>query len=568
MVSFDDAANLGVRTIEATHKVNGKYYKWFLFAGLGLSAYVYSLDGTTTYNYLAFATSSFGHHSLISTIQVAQSIIIAVGKPVIAKFADVRSRGSAYLLALIFYAIGYIVIASAGNTATIAGGIIIYAVGLQLLMQIIIADITTLKWRGLVSSLVSTPFIINAFVGSNISTSILTHSTWRWGYGMFAILVPAALSPLIVTLLWAERRARKSGLITKPDSLPFIRAVMDFTDRLDLFGLVLLGISVTLILLPLTLSQTAEGHWRNASIIAMIIIGGCLLPFFAFWEVKFARYPVIPKRFLSNRTIVLAAFIGAFDFISFYLTYTYLFSFILVVKPWTLLNATYFSQTQSVALTFFGILCGLMMRFVHRYKYILSIGLTIRLIGCGLMIHSRGANASDAEIVWSQLLQGIGGGIAAVASQVGAQASVTHSDVAMATAVVLLITEIGGSIGSSIAGALWMNIMPARMAKHLPFLSQNEQAELFGSIVSVTQYPRGNPIREGVIQAYDDVMRTMTITATVIAVIPLLLSLFMTNYYLGDSQNAVEQNDLRDMDSREGDKDNYPIDLDTTVAKK
>lgn len=63
-------------------------------------------------------------------------------------------------------------------------------------------------------------------------------------------------------------------------------------------------------------------------------------------------------------------------------------------------------------------------------------------------------------------------------------------------------------------------------------------------------------------------MRTMTITATVIAVIPLLLSLFMSNYYLGDSQNAVEENDLRDMDSREGDKDNYPIDLDTIVAKK
>lgn len=66
------------------------------------------------------------------------------------------------------------------------------------------------------------------------------------------------------------------------------------------------------------------------------------------------------------------------------------------------------------------------------------------------MIHSRGANASDAEIVWSQLLQGIGGGFAAVASQVGAQASVPHVDVGMATAVVLLITEIGGAIGSAI----------------------------------------------------------------------------------------------------------------------
>ena len=70
------------------------------------------------------------------------------------------------------------------------------------------------------------------------------------------------------------------------------------------------------------------------------------------------------------------------------------------------------------------------------------------------MIHSRGANASDAEVVWSQLLQGIGGGFAAIASQVGAQASVKHVDVAMVTAVVLLVTEIGGAIGSAIGTCL------------------------------------------------------------------------------------------------------------------
>ena len=66
------------------------------------------------------------------------------------------------------------------------------------------------------------------------------------------------------------------------------------------------------------------------------------------------------------------------------------------------------------------------------------------------MIHSRGANASDAEVVWSQLLQGIGGGFSAVSLQVSAQASVPHADVAMVTAVVLLITEIGGAIGTAI----------------------------------------------------------------------------------------------------------------------
>lgn len=66
------------------------------------------------------------------------------------------------------------------------------------------------------------------------------------------------------------------------------------------------------------------------------------------------------------------------------------------------------------------------------------------------MIHSRGANGSDAELVWTQILQGIGGGFAATCIQVGAQASVTHADVAIVTAVVLLWTEVGGAVGSAI----------------------------------------------------------------------------------------------------------------------
>lgn len=69
--------------------------------------------------------------------------------------------------------------------------------------------------------------------------------------------------------------------------------------------------------------------------------------------------------------------------------------------------------------------------------------------GVAMMIRSRGANGSDAEIVLTQILQGFGGGLAAITSQVGAQASVPHADVAMITALILLFTEIGGAVGSA-----------------------------------------------------------------------------------------------------------------------
>lgn len=80
---------------------------------------------------------------------------------------------------------------------------------------------------------------------------------------MFAILVPAALSPLILTLVWAERKAKKLELVKNTESQPVFRQIVDAANKLDLFGLILLGTSVTLILLPLTLSQTAKGHWKN-----------------------------------------------------------------------------------------------------------------------------------------------------------------------------------------------------------------------------------------------------------------------------------------------------------------
>jgi len=230
--------------------------------------------------------------------------------------------------------------------------------------------------------------------------------------------------------------------------------------------------------------------------------------------------------------------------ISFYLSYTFLYSFIVVVKPWTPVNINYFSMTQTIALTVFGITAGAIMRYTRRVKLLLIIGLAIRLIGAGLMIHSRGANASDAEIVMSQILQGLGGGFAAISSQVIAQAGVPHSDTATVTAVVLLVTEIGGAVGNAMSGAIWSDFMPGLLAKELPFLDEATRTQLFASLYTVAANPRGDPVREGVIRAYDAVMFKLVLAAFIFAIPPFILAFLVPNFYLGDHQNAVEGKDL------------------------
>ncbi|KAH8079829.1 drug:h+ antiporter [Cristinia sonorae] len=556
----DQEAHFGVKKVQAAERVYGKYYKYFLFVGLGFVCYAYTLENLTTYAYLAFATSNFNDHSLISTIQVARSIIVACGIPVVGKIADVTSRGAAFIVSVLLYVVGYVIVASAKNIGTVGGGIVLSApgqIGLRMLTHIIIADITTLKWRALATCFLETPYLINTFVGSNISSAILKKSGWRWGYGMFCVLVPVAISPLLVTLLWAEHKARKLGLVEKairradpnyvlPEKEAFsIQRAIKFLSHLDIVGLILLGTSVALILLPLTLSETAKRGWNNPSIIAMLVIGVVLMPVFFLYETRFAKTPAVPLRFIVNKGVAAATWINFFDNLTVELTSTYLLSYVLVVKPWGMVNSQYFVHAQSLAMVVFGLVAGVYMRIAHRYKAILIVGLFIRLLGVGLMIHSRGANASDGEIVMAQLIQGIGGGFTAAGTTLSAQGSVPHADVAMVTCFMALFIEIGRAIGGSIAGAIWTNTMPENLFKYLPDVPASQRAQLFGNIMSAMRLPPGSPIRNGVIAAYGDTMKIILIVATCVSVIPIFLSYLLPNFYLGDTHNAVEGVDLK-----------------------
>jgi len=136
----------------------------------------------------------------------------------------------------------------------------------------------------------------------------------------------------------------------------------------------------------------------------------------------------------------------------------------------------------------------------------LLIGLLIRLLGVILMLHARSENGSVYSLVLCQILQGMGGGFAAISTQVSAQAAVAHVDVATVTAMVLLLTEVGNSVGSAVATGIWAEYMPRELAAHVPTTNQTLLNELYGSITDIALYPVNDPIRIGAIEAYQAVM--------------------------------------------------------------
>lgn len=314
-------------------------------------AFTTSLEGQTTGTVSYIATSELGYHSLIATVYVVQGIVngnlthlpsplflfslfvlfgvvcsyssdSAVIKPPMAKIADVFGRLEAFCISILLYVLGYIQQATAQNIQTFASAQIFYSAGftgLQILQQIFIADTSDLVNRALFSALPDLPFLVTTWVGPLIGDDILAVTTWRWAYGMWAIILPVTFVPLALTLFTNGRKAKKLGLVPPPRK-HFQNGVLASAKKLvldlDLGGIILLSAAFALILLPLTLAATASGGWNNGGIIAMIVIGFVVLFVFPAWEAssRLAPHPLIPLNLLRSRTFCAGCAVGFFYF--------------------------------------------------------------------------------------------------------------------------------------------------------------------------------------------------------------------------------------------------------------
>ncbi|KAJ1022305.1 hypothetical protein NDA13_005216 [Ustilago tritici] len=533
---------IGVLAAEAGRSVAG-WTLWVGILGIALVAYIAGLDNNTMYAWQTSATTEFNDYGAYTSVTVVQAVLIAVGKFPIAKLADVFGRAQAYLISVLFWIIGFIIVAISQTTRDLAGGTVLYAIGntgVQIMQQIVLADCISTKWRGVSIGLVSLPYVINFAVAPKI-TAKLQAANWRWGPGFFSICAPVAAISIILTLVINQRRAKAKGLIPAHPykSMPFMTAVWTFLVDIDALGLFLICGGFLMFLLPLNLAKLQTNGWQTGWIIAMLVLGGIMIIAFCVWEV-FAPKPILNRRWRLNKEVHFATAIGFFDFFSFYSSWVPAYAWSMIVMDYGSEDALYFSNTQSLCLTVFGVAAGFISLGAKNYKWVLVAGAAIRMLGIGLMFKYRAAGSSNVQAVFPQVLQGLGGGFLGITLQVAAQVSVRHQDVATVTAYFLLLTEIGGACGNAVVGAVQTNTFPGYLDKHLPMLDAATRAKIFASPFSYANvYPMGSPERIGLINAYNDYMHNLLIVAIVLSVPPLVIGLFIKDRKLNDKQNCV-----------------------------
>ncbi|OJD35025.1 siderophore iron transporter mirc [Diplodia corticola] len=535
--SLDPTAQAGMQRIDA---VSAAWSKWSLlcaYAGLGLLACATSLEQQTVNLLMPFATSSFGAHSLLSTVSVVQAIVNSIIKPPMGKIADAFGRFESFTFAVVLYTIGYIQQAASNSINTYASAQIFYAAGSQgllVLQQIFVADTTDLLDRALFSTIPDLPFLATIWIGPEVAGTILPN--WRWGYGMWAIVLPAAFSPLALSLLLYQRRASKMSILLpspfKGKNVFFVLKSLWY--ELDFFGFLLLTAAISLVLIPLTIATRQSDGWESGMIVAMLVVGNICLVGFVLWESseRLAPKAFFPRDLFKDRTVLAGTSIAFFYFMAYYLSvYPYYSSYLMIVQNKGVIAAGRITQAFTFASTVSSVVVSLVIRLTGRYKYFITFGACIYMMGLGLMYRYRVGGASTAALVGCQIVTGFGGGMLVVPAQLGVQASASHEQVTTATVVFLTMLEIGGAVGNAISGAIWTNSVPGKLERLLPEAIRDQASLIYGNVtLASTGWAMGTPERMAINRAYDESMR-MLLTVAVCVAAPLVpLSLAMKNH--------------------------------------
>lgn len=183
--------------------------------------FVNALQSSVVNNLTPYITSGFEEHSLLTSIYIVTNSMCAALYIPVAKMLDIWGRAEGFCVMVGLATIGLILSATTTNLPTFCAAQVFYSVGfggMIYCVDVITADTSSLKHRGLAFAFTASPYMITAFAGPKAAETFYEKVNWRWGVGCFAIILPFVAAPLFVVLKLNLRKAKGKGLLARESS--------------------------------------------------------------------------------------------------------------------------------------------------------------------------------------------------------------------------------------------------------------------------------------------------------------------------------------------------------------
>lgn len=381
-------------------------------------------------------------------------LAVVVMQPIYTSVSDVLGRKIPLYAAIVLFAVGSVVFATAQSMVVVILGRVLQGLGgggLDVLQEIIVADITSLKERPLYLGLLAIPMAIGTILGPIAGALFSQFVSWRW-IGWVNLPAMGVASSLTFFLR------------LKPIDQSF-RAKLA---RLDWLGIILFAAGSVCVSLPL--SWAGEAYpWSSWITITPLTTGVAVLVVFGFYETSPVE-PVFPRRIFANRTAIFTL-IGAFlHGLVMYSCLSYIPLFFQAVFLEAPLQSAISMLPVCICVVVFSGISAFGVEYTRRYNLIIWLGWMFTAYGLGVWSSVDGTSPPAAKIL-VQMIAGVGLGTVFTTLTIPMQASVASADDAgLAVGILVGFRLFGALIGLAVGSTSFSSVFAKSSSALEPLL--------------------------------------------------------------------------------------------------
>ncbi len=418
-----------------------------VFAVLLFDEILASLDQTIVSTALPTVVGELNgidHMLWVVTIYVLASTIVM---PVVGKLGDLRGRRGLFLISQILFMFGSIICGAAGDIFTLIVGRGIQGIGgggLLVLSQAIVADIIPARKRALYLNLMGIGWALPMLVGPLLGGLFTDVIGWRWA---FWINVPFTALSVVLCAIFLPIYPQHKSLKT-----------------FDVWGMLSIALSV----ICLTLASSWGGvlySWTSPVIIGLFVATIGFAALFVLAEHK-AKEPLMPLFLFKNRNFVLTTLGGFIILFAMMAAMSYLPTYFQLAHGMNATAAGYMEVPMSLAYFVSSIISGWLIAKRGKYKGLMVLSFVIATIGAVLLC----TLTADMSVFFAGLyltIMGFGMGLSFEVLVLIVQNEFPAEIVGTATGATNFFREIGTTLGSSVAGAIFTGKLTSLLSERL-----------------------------------------------------------------------------------------------------
>jgi MFS family permease len=459
-------------------------------------------------------------------------LAVVVTQPIYTSVSDVIGRLPPVYVSFILFNAGAIMFALADNmTLLIAGRVIegLGAGGLDVLNEVILADLTTLKERPLYLGVLAIPIAAGGVLGPVVGGLLAEHSSWRWiGW----INLPLSAVNIALIFFFMKLSTSKESMLKR-------------LGRLDWGGLMLFTAGCILVATPIAWAG-AMYPWSSWRTIVPLCIGVVILVVFGWYEGK-PKEAVFPHRIFKVKTSLASLIAGALHGLGTYVTIFYLPLYIQAVFQQKPLQSAVTIMPMLAFTVASGILGSVVVELTRKYKILILVSWVMSSVGAGI-ISLLEPDSSLAQRVGYQILLAVGQGTLFVVLILPIQASIKDvDDGGLAAGILVSFRLFGGLIGLAVCSTTFNSVFADRVAALGPLpealapVADAKEAVGFIPVLRLLQHETDEAIFSDVVGAYQDALQAVFYLVAGIGALGILSTFFIKELPLDREELGRQQ---------------------------